>query len=344
MIVEALAKVVDGHDLTVAEATAVMADMMEDRASPAQFGAFVTALRLKGETSAELAGMAQVMREKAVRVTSDRQDELVDTCGTGGDASGSFNVSTASAFVVAAAGVPVAKHGNRGMTSKCGSADVLEALGVSISLGPDAVARCIDQAGMAFMFAPAYHPAMKFAAPLRRELGIRTIFNILGPLTNPAGATRQVIGVASPTVMPVIAGALIILGAARTLVVHGDGNLDEISISGATVVHDVDGPSSSTYSIHPSDHDIATAPRSAIAGGTAPENAQLITELFSTPAVDHASRARHDIVCLNAGAALVASGRVTSLANGVARARELIASGAARHRLETLIRVSQALA
>ncbi|NCV02539.1 MAG: anthranilate phosphoribosyltransferase, partial [Proteobacteria bacterium] len=171
MIVEALAKVVDGHDLTIAEATAVMADIMEDRASPAQFGAFVTALRLKGETSAELAGMAQVMREKAVRVTSDRQDELVDTCGTGGDASGSFNVSTASAFVVAAAGVPVAKHGNRGMTSKCGSADVLEALGVSISLGPDAVARCIDQAGMAFMFAPAYHPAMKFASPLRRELG-----------------------------------------------------------------------------------------------------------------------------------------------------------------------------
>src|SRR5919198_1101828 len=219
MIVEAIAKLVEGQSLTQQEAAAAMEDIMEDRATPAQFGAFVTALRLKGETVDEIAGMAQVMRRKALRVPTDLP--VVDTCGTGGDGSGTFNVSTAAAFVVAATGQPVAKHGNRGMSSACGSADVLEALGAQIALGPDAVARCIDETGFGFMFAQAYHPAMKFAGPLRRELGIRTVFNILGPLTTPAGAKMQVLGAPNPAVQTRLADALGLLGAARALVVHG---------------------------------------------------------------------------------------------------------------------------
>ncbi|NCA14967.1 MAG: anthranilate phosphoribosyltransferase, partial [Proteobacteria bacterium] len=210
MIVEAIQALVDGHSLSVDQAATVMADIMEERATAAQFGAFVTALRMKGETADEVAGMARTMREKVRRVPTDLP--VVDTCGTGGDGSGSFNVSTAAAFITAGAGVPVAKHGNRGMTSKSGSADVLEALGVTIVLEPNAVARCIDEAGVGFMFAPSFHPAMRFAAPLRREVGIRTIFNILGPLTNPAGARRQVVGVPSDRFLPIVAGAFARLG------------------------------------------------------------------------------------------------------------------------------------
>ena len=226
MITDAIARLVEGESLSQAEAAATMSDIMEERATAAQFGAFVTALRLKGETAEEIAGMAQVMREKALRVQTDLP--VTDTCGTGGDGCGTFNVSTAAALVVAAAGHPVAKHGNRGMSSRCGSADVLEALGVNVTLGPEGVARCIEDTGIGFMFAQTYHPAMKFAAPLRREIGIRTVFNVLGPLTNPAGAGTQVLGAPSVATQDRLAGALQLLGTRRALVVHGLEGMDEI--------------------------------------------------------------------------------------------------------------------
>jgi anthranilate phosphoribosyltransferase len=342
MIVEALQALVDGHSLSVERAASVMSDIMEDRATPAQFGAFVTALRMKGETADEVAGMARTMREKVRRVPTDLP--VVDTCGTGGDGSGSFNVSTAAAFIVAGAGVPVAKHGNRGMTSKCGSADVLEALGVPIMLDPTAVARCIDEAGFGFMFAPSFHPAMRFAAPLRREVGIRTIFNILGPLTNPAGANRQVVGVPSDRLLPIVAGAFARLGAVRSLVVHGEGGLDELSLSGRSTIHDVASGSCAIYDVHPEDAGVERHAPDAIAGGTAAENARMMRALLAGTDVGPEADARRDISCLNAAAALVAAGVATDLADGGRLARESLQSGAAFATLEALVRVSQAVA
>ena len=342
VIVEAIQAMVEGHALSIDQAAAAMADVMEDRATPAQFGAFVTALRMKGETADEVAGMARTMREKVRRVPTDLP--VVDTCGTGGDGSGSFNVSTAAAFIVAGAGVPVAKHGNRGMTSKSGSADVLEALGVAIILEPDAVAKCIEAAGIGFMFAPAFHPAMRFAAPLRREIGIRTIFNILGPLTNPAGATRQVVGVPADRYLPIVAGAFARLGSVRSLVVHGAGGLDEISLSGATTVHDVAPGAHETYEVQPEDAGVGRHPEGAISGGSADENAQMMRALFAGTDTGPGADARRDISCLNAAAALVAAGAATNLADGGRQARESLQSGAALASLEALIRVSQAVA
>src|SRR4051794_19245083 len=264
MIVEAIARLVEGESLTQQEAAAAMEDVMEDRATPAQFGAFVTALRLKGETADEIAGMAEVMRRKVLRVPTDLP--VVDTCGTGGDGSGTFNVSTAAAFVAAAAGQPVAKHGNRGMSSACGSADVLEALGANVTLGPEAVARCIDETGFGFMFAQIYHPAMKFAAPLRREIGIRTVFNILGPLTNPAGARTQVLGAPNPAAQARLAGALAKLGVERALVVHGLEGLDEVSIAGPTRILDVRPGGVSEYEVHPEQFGLRAATAAAVRG------------------------------------------------------------------------------
>jgi anthranilate phosphoribosyltransferase len=342
MIVEALAKLVEGQSLTQDEAAGAMEDIMEERATAAQFGAFVTALRLKGETPSEIAGMAQVMRRKALRVPTDLP--VVDTCGTGGDGSNSFNVSTAAAFVVAAAGQPVAKHGNRGMTSRCGSADVLEALGASITLGPDDVARCIERSGIGFMFAPAYHPAMKFAAPLRRELGIRTVFNILGPLTNPAGARRQVLGVASAASQGRLAAALGLLGSERALVVHGSEGLDEISIAGPTRVHDVRGDASDDYEIHPEQFGLRTAPADAVRGGDAPTNAAIIRHALAGKNGSTAAQAHQDIIALNAAAALVACGAAADLKAGVERASDIVRSGAALDALDRFVATSQSLA
>jgi len=340
MIVEALGKLVEGKSLSMEEASAVMEDIMEERATPAQFGAFVTALRLKGETAQEIAGMAQVMRRKALRVSTDLA--VVDTCGTGGDGSGTFNVSTAAAFVVAAAGQPVAKHGNRGMTSKCGSADVLEALGANITLGPDAVARCIEQTGFGFMFAPAYHPAMKFAAPLRREIGIRTVFNILGPLTNPAGAKRQVIGAPSQAAQGRLAEALSLLGAERALVVHGSEGLDEISISGPTFVLDVRDGGVGESVIRPEQFGLTAAPASAVMGSDAATNAEIVRTVLGGKS-GNGARAQSDMVALNAAAALVASGAVKDMSEGVQRAQEILASGAALGVLDRYVKTSQEL-
>lgn len=342
MIIEAIQALVEGQTLTIDQAADAMSDIMEDRATPAQFGAFVTALRMKGETADEVAGMARTMREKVLRVPTDLP--VVDTCGTGGDGSGSFNVSTAAAFIVAGAGVPVAKHGNRGMTSKSGSADVLEALGVSIILSPDAVSRCIDEARIGFMFAPSFHPAMRFAAPLRREVAIRTVFNILGPLTNPAGARRQVVGVPSPRFLPIVAGAFSHLGAERALVVHGAGGLDEISLSGPTDIHEVSAGARRAYQVHPQDVGVDQYPAVSIAGGTAAENARMMRALLAETDDSPEADARRDIACVNAAAALVASGVARDLSDGVHHAREALRSGAALARLDTLVRVSQAVA
>ena len=341
MIVEAIAKLVDGSSLSQDEAATAMEDIMEDRATAAQFGAFVTALRLKGETPEEIAGMASVMRRKALRVPTDLP--VVDTCGTGGDGSSSFNVSTAAAFVVAATGQPVAKHGNRGMTSKCGSADVLEALGGNIMLGPDAVARCIEEAGFGFMFAPAYHPAMKFASPLRREIGIRTVFNILGPLTNPAGAQTQVLGAPSQAAQGQLAGALGKLGVRRALVVHGLEGLDEVSVAGPTRVVDVGPHGSHEYEVHPEQFGLQAAMAAHVRGGEAPENAGIIREVLSGKTNGATSVARRDFVVLNAAAALVACGRASDLANGVQVATDVLKSGEALARVDAFVRISRAL-
>ncbi|MBI3973265.1 MAG: anthranilate phosphoribosyltransferase [Chloroflexi bacterium] len=342
MIVDAIARLIEGESLTLEQAAAVMEEIMEERATPSQFGAFVTALRLKGETVDEIAGMAQVMRRKALRVPTELP--VVDTCGTGGDGSSSFNVSTAAAFVVAAAGRPVAKHGNRGMSSKCGSADVLEALGANIMLGPDGVARCIEQTGIGFMFAPAYHPAMKFAAPLRREIGIRTVFNVLGPLTNPAGARTQVLGVASAPIQGRMAGALARLGAERALVVHGLEGLDEVSIAGSTLVYDVAPGGVREYNVHPEQFGLSPATAQAVQGGDATHNAAIIRSVLSGAPNGETTAARRDFVVLNAAAALVACGAAADMAAGVPLAADIIRSGTALAKLDEFVRASQALA
>jgi anthranilate phosphoribosyltransferase len=341
MIGEAIARLVEGESLTQAEAAGVMEDIMEGRATPAQFGAYVTALRLKGETAEEIAGMAQVMRRKALRVPTDLP--VVDTCGTGGDGSGSFNVSTAAALVVAAAGRPVAKHGNRGMSSRCGSADVLEMLGVNIDLGPDDVARCIERAGIGFMFAQAYHPAMKFAAPLRREIGFRTVFNILGPLTNPAGARTQVLGVASGVTQGRLAGALALLGVERALVVHGLEGLDEISIAGPSRVFDLQGTAMETYEVHPETYGLGTGGPDDVRGGDAAENAAIIRDVLAGRKGSAGVGPKRSIVVMNAAAALVACGAAATMSEAVQLAGDVLDSGAALATLDAFVRTSQAV-
>jgi anthranilate phosphoribosyltransferase len=336
MIREAIAALVDGRSLTEAEAAAVMEEIMSGEATPAQFGAFVTALRLKGETVDEIAGMARVMREKACRVHVE--GVLLDTCGTGGDARGTFNVSTAAAFVAAGAGARVAKHGNRAMTSRCGSADVLEALGARIDLSPEQVKACLEETGVGFMFAPSFHPAMKFAAGPRREIGVRTVFNILGPLTNPAGAACQVLGVADPSLAETMALVLARLGSRRALVVHGDG-LDEMSISGPTLVCELVEGCVRRYVVTPQEVGLALCDATSVAGGTPEENAAALREVLAGR-----PGPRRDIVLLNAAAGLVALERAAALAEGVALAAEAIDSGAARERLEQFIEVTRSFA
>jgi len=333
MIREAIAALVDGRSLTEAEAAAVMEEIMSGEATPAQFGAFVTALRLKGETVDEIAGMARVMREKARRVHVE--GVLLDTCGTGGDARGTFNVSTAAAFVAAGAGARVAKHGNRAMTSRCGSADVLEALGARIDLSPEQVKACLEETGVGFMFAPSFHPAMKFAAGPRREIGVRTVFNILGPLTNPAGAACQVLGVADPSLAETMALVLARLGGRRALVVHGRDGLDEMSISGPTLVCELAEGQVRQYEVTPQEVGLALSEAASVAGGTPEENAAALREVLAGR-----PGPRRDIVLLNAAAGLVALERAAALAEGVALAAGAIDSGAARERLERFVAVT----
>jgi anthranilate phosphoribosyltransferase len=339
MIKEAIAHVASGESLTEIEAAAVMEEIMTGEATPSQLGAFLTALHLKGETVEEIAGLARVMREKAVHVPVPAHLSPVDTCGTGGDKAGTFNVSTAAGLLVAACGQPVAKHGNRAATSRCGSADVLEALGVKIELKPEQVARCVAEAGFGFMFAPAYHPAMKHVGPTRREIGIRTVFNILGPLTNPAGAAYQVLGVPEASLVSKMAEALLRLGCKRALVVYGEDGIDEISLSAPTLVCEVLGVEGGLreYRVKPEDFGIERQERDAVRGGDAAFNAQLLRDTLSGRLND----AHTDMVSLNAGAALLASERVSTLAEGVKLARETLRAGQAVETLEAVASLSQ---
>ena len=336
MIREAIGQVVTGQDLTQDEAAQSMNEIMEGEATPAQIGAFITALRIKGETVDEITGMATTMRQKSLKVTPDGL--LVDIVGTGGDGQNTINVSTAAALAAAAAGVKIAKHGNRAASSACGSADVLEASGVKVDLGPDGVKRCIEEVGFGFIFAQAFHPAMRHAGGPRREIGIRTVFNILGPLTNPAGAHAQLLGVADPIVGEKMAQALGRLGTRRAMVVHGEEGLDEISISGPTTVWELGDGAVRSYSVTPEDAGLARAPTKAILGGSKEENARHLRAVLQGKAGPML-----DVVLLNAAAALVVGGNAPDLREGVQQAREAVASGAATEKLEALAHLSQRL-
>jgi len=331
-----LEKVVAGEDLTQAETAEAFDLIMGGEATPAQIGAMLAALRAKGETAEEIAGGASAMRRASVKI--DVGDlEVVDTCGTGGDGSQTFNISTVAAIVVAGAGVPVAKHGNRSITSRCGSADVLSALGVNLDAGPEVVARCIREAGIGFMFAPRHHPAMKHAMGPRKELGIRTIFNMLGPLTNPAGAKRQVLGVFSADVTALFANVLKLLGSERAFVVHGNDGMDEITTTTTTHVSELADGEVRTYTLDPDDFIGPHAEKTALAGGEADENAALARRIL-----DGEQGPQRDVVCLNAAAAIVAGGKAEDMACGWQAASESIDSGAARQALLKLVEVSNA--
>ncbi len=334
MIREAIAQVVAGHDLDEATTVTVMEEIMGGEATPAQIASFITALRMKGETVAEITGAARVMRQRATRIdVGGGNGVVVDTCGTGGDQSGTFNVSTTAAFVVAGAGVTVAKHGNRSISSHCGSADVLEALGVDLDLSPEAIGEAIRTVGIGFMFAPRLHPAMKHAIGPRREIGIRTIFNVLGPLTNPAGANVQVMGVFSSDLTEPLAEVLGRLGARRALVVCGEGNMDELTVTGPTRVSDWTGDEVRTYTVTPEDVGLTRATVDDIRGAEdAAAAAEQVREILSG-----APGARREMTALNAGAALMAAGRVEDLAAGVRLALETIDSGAALAKLDGLV-------
>ncbi len=334
MIKEAIDTLVRGNSLTMEQAADVMKEIMDGEATPAQFGSFVTALRLKGETVEEIAGMARVMREKSVPVSVS--GPLVDTCGTGGDASKTFNISTTAAFVVAGAGLKVAKHGNRGMSSGCGSADVLDALGVKIELGAPEVKKCLEYVGIGFMFAPVFHPAMKYAAPSRREIGIRTVFNILGPMTNPAGAQSQLLGVFEESLVMKMAQVLCLLGCQHALVVHGEDGLDEITLGGKTTVCELKGEEISRYYIDPEDFGFPRTGLSSLRGGPPQENADILRRVLRGEKGPY-----RDIVLVNAAATLVAGDLAKDLEKGVRLASEAIDSGRAMEKLEGLITLSQ---
>jgi anthranilate phosphoribosyltransferase len=337
MIREAIDLLVSGHSLTFEQAAGVMEEIMSGEATPAQFAALVTALRIKGETVDEIAGLASVMRAKAIPVMVT--PPVVDTCGTGGDNSASFNISTAVAFVTAGASLKVAKHGNRAMSSHCGSADVLEALGVKIDLGAEAVAECLETVGIGFMFAPIFHPAMKYAAAPRREIGIRTVFNILGPLTNPARAESQVIGVPSQELGSKIASVLHRLGTKHSLVVHGIDGMDEISISGKSLIWEVNQyGTSSPYQVSPRDFGFKEASLAEIKGGTPEENAEMLRRILGGE-----KGPTRDVVVMNTAAALVAGNRVSDLREGAGIAEQVIDSGQALEKLDRLVRLSQSL-
>ncbi|MGH2960935.1 MAG: anthranilate phosphoribosyltransferase [Solirubrobacterales bacterium] len=337
VVTRAIDAVCDGTHLTADHASAVLDEIMEGRVEDVQTGAFLIALRAKGETVAELVGLARTMRRLAAHVESDRAD-LLDTAGTGGGPS-TFNISTAAALVAAAAGCAVAKHGNRSSTSRSGSADVLEALGVNIELGPEDVARCIEEIGFGFMFAPRHHAAMKHVVPVRKELAVRTIFNFLGPLTNPAGASRQLLGVSDRGYQETIAEALVGLGCERALVVSGADGVDEITVSDETRVIEVADGGTEEWFARPEDYGIARRSLEEVAGGTPEENANVVRDAFGGRAGP-----AQDVIALNAGAAIFAGGGAEDLGAGADRAREAIASGAAREVLESLIETTGRLA
>jgi len=324
------------------EACAVMSEVLTGQCTDAQIAALLVALHMKGETVEEIVGFAEAIRAAAaplnvagnstIDVSGTERDALVDTCGTGGDASGTFNISTATALVAAGAGVRVAKHGNRSVTSKCGSADVMEALGVNITLPPARVAECLKEVGIAFLFAPAMHSAMKYVQPARRELRLRTVFNLLGPLTNPALASAQVVGVYSDDLVEKLAEALSMLGLRRALVVHGSDGLDEITITGPTRIAEVRDGQVRTYEVTPEEFGFTRAPIEAISGGDAAGNAAIIREVLGGK-----KSARRDVVLLNAAAALVAGGRADHLGEAIAMAARSIDSGSATAKLEALV-------
>lgn len=336
MIKEAIAQLVERLPLTETQSQAVMAEIMDGAATPAQLSAFLIALRMKGETPDEVLGLARTMRERALPVSIP--GPLLDTCGTGGDSSGTFNISTAAAFVAAAAGIRVAKHGNRSATSKCGSADVLEALGARIALTPEQAATCMERVGFAFLFAPAYHPAMKHAAPIRGEIGVRTVFNILGPLANPARATRQVLGVARAELAPLMAAVLPSLGVEHALVVHGQDGLDEISLGGPTTIHEVRGASVTSSVITPQSLALQPATIEQLAGGDKERNAAMIRDLFRSDAGP-----KRDALLANAAAALYVGGKAPSIRDGVSLAARILDSGAALAKLDAYIKLTQEL-
>jgi anthranilate phosphoribosyltransferase len=353
IITEAVRALVDRRDLTRIEAAAAMDAIMSGAATNAQIAAFLTALRMKGETVEELIGFAQVMRDKVARVptraeetaalTGTDREMLIDTCGTGGDASGTFNVSTATAFVVAGAGLKVAKHGNRSMSglsgaSLCGSADVVETLGIKLELTPEQVGRCVAEVGIGFLYAPLLHTAMKHVMAARREVGIRTVFNLLGPLTNPAGANAQVIGVAAASLTESLARVLAELGTYRAFVVHGADGLDEISNTGESRVSEVREGSVRTYAVRPEDFGMPRASIKDLQGGDREQNAEIIRAVL-----DGKAGPRRDIVLMNAAAALVAGGRARDLKEGAVVAAQSIDSRSARGKLDSLIALSRRL-
>lgn len=329
---EALARIIEHREIFHDEMLSLMRQIMSGEMSPVLMAALITGLRVKKETIGEIAAAATVMREFATKVPLSDTARLVDTCGTGGDTSHTFNISTAAAFVAAAAGARVAKHGGRSVSSKSGSADVLESLGVNINMPPEEVARCIETVGLGFMFAPNFHGAMKHAAPVRRELGIRTIFNILGPLTNPAGAPNQVMGVFHPDLVGIQVRVLQRLGAHRALTVHGREGLDEISISGETLVGELRDGQVTEYTLHPSQFGMTTHDITALRVNDVEESKARVMKVL-----DNQPGPERDIVTLNAGAAVYAAGVTDSLAEGVEKAREAIASGAARAKLAELV-------
>jgi anthranilate phosphoribosyltransferase len=329
---EALSRVIEHREIFRDEMLALMRAIMTGEVSPTLIAAIITGLRVKKETIGEIAAAAEVMREFATKVEVRDPDKVIDVVGTGGDGAHTFNISTASTFVCAAAGARVAKHGNRSVSSKSGSADVLEALGANINLKPDQIARCIDEAGVGFMFAPLHHGAMKHAAPVRRELGVKTIFNILGPLTNPAGAKLELMGVFHPDLVGIQARVLERLGSRHVMVVHGLEGLDEISISGPTMVAELKGGKIAEYNVAPGDFGLKTHGAEAIrVDGVETSKAMVLA------ALGNEAGAARDIVALNAGAAIYVAGLAPTMAEGVKKAQALIASGAARKKLDAFV-------
>ncbi|MGI8643475.1 MAG: anthranilate phosphoribosyltransferase [Thermomicrobiales bacterium] len=338
---DAIRTVVDGRELAKEDATRAMDAIMSGEVSGAQIGALVTGLRMRGETIDEIAGFAVGMRQHALRVEVDGGvGPLVDTCGTGGDASGTFNISTTASFVIAGAGVKVAKHGNRAMTSKCGSADLLEGLGVVVELTPDQVCQCVERVGIGFMYAPAFHPAMRFVGPARKEMGIRTLFNVLGPLTNPAGARHQLIGVGHPDIAPKLAEVLRVLGSAHAVLVHAEEGLDELGLNGRSVVtdYDVRRGTVDTYTIQPSQFGLPTASQADLAGGDVKQNVEITRRILNGE--DGPKRA---VTILNAGAGLYAADAVENFEAGIAMATRALESGAALEKLDALVGFTQQL-
>jgi anthranilate phosphoribosyltransferase len=324
------------QDLTVDEAASAMESIMDGRAEPAHIAGLLVALAMKGERPTEIVGFARTMRQRATRLEREHAP-VFDTCGTGGDRAHTFNVSTIAALVLAACGVPVAKHGNRSVSSRCGSADLFEALGVNIGAAPDVVERCLDEAGIAFFFAPTFHPSMRHAAPTRKALGVRTAFNLLGPLTNPAGAARQLVGVPRPELTELVARSLALLGSERAWVVHGADGLDEISTTGYTKVSEVRHGAVNTFYVHPSDFGLPKSAPAALAGGDAADNAAIARAVLAGE-----RGAPRDIVLLNAAASLLIAERAATIEDGIDQASRAIDEGRAAAALERLIAISGA--